>query len=120
MGLLEDMTPVGEMGSEIVHDRGADVVAERMWQDCEPVLKHNEAIRNYHDEPFFEDRSFVLAARIPMVIVNKWLIEEGINVLDPADREKVMAKLDDPDWAKLKTWDGKLSKRPGRAYFTTS
>lgn len=120
MGLLDDIARAGEFSSEICIDRGSDTVYERGYQDCEQVLKKNQAIRNDDVEPWFEDRSWVLAASIPLGIVHKWMVEDGINALDPADNAKVMAKLDDPEWDKLKTWGGKLSKRAVRTYVKAS
>jgi hypothetical protein len=60
------------------------------------------------------------AASIPFVILDKWYKEEGIRWWDSADTPKLMSKLDDPDWAFLRTSTGHLGKKPFRNYFRGS
>ena len=120
MGLIEDLKPIpGEMGTRTYVDPADGTLVENRYQEVDSILKHNAAIRNDSVEPFTKDRSMALAARIPIIVVEQWM-KEGINIFDENDRHKVLAKLDDPEYAYLKTWKGKLSKRPARTYFKAS
>lgn len=42
-------------------------------------------------------------AHMPNSIINKWLIEEGINVFDRNDQKKVHQKLNSPEYMYLRT-----------------
>lgn len=42
-------------------------------------------------------------AFIPNIIINKWLVEEGINVYRHEDQKKVHQKLNSPEYAYLRT-----------------
>ena len=46
-------------------------------------------------------------AHIPMSVISKWLIEDGINVFSKNDWPRVQRKLNDPDWAKIRVSPGK-------------
>ena len=41
-------------------------------------------------------------ASIPASVQVKWLVEKGVDVLDPGHRQKVASLLDDPEWKYLK------------------
>lgn len=72
-------------------------------QDVEPILERNKALRNAGDG-FNADRSGRRIASIPMVVWLKWLAEG----LDPRDHAAIRRKLRDPDWAYLRTSEGRL------------
>jgi hypothetical protein len=88
--------------TRIHYDRAERKVTFERVQDVEPILEANKALRA---APAATDWGR-LVADIPCVVIEKWLHEEGVNVLGlPADefRRFIARKLDDPDWRHLRT-----------------
>ena len=78
-------------------------------QDVDPILDVNKALQN--DEDYSKDgikKEFWHVARIPVVIQEKWLREDGINIYNKDHWHKVKQKLNDPDYLYLKTTTGKV------------
>ena len=48
------------------------------------------------------------AATIPAIVIEKWLIEEGIDVFNPDHINKVKAKLNSSEYAYLRTSTGRI------------
>jgi S-adenosylmethionine synthetase len=88
-----------------IHQDGRLLTIDRT-QDCEPILEDNKRLQA---EPQSRKSPFRHIARIPNVIVEKWLAEEiargnrtirwGSKELD----ELIAKKLKDPAWAYLRT-----------------
>ena len=68
-------------------------------QDVAPLLDAARAARNDTGDRLGE---IVHVASIPASVQLKWLIEKGVDVLDPNHRRAVATLLDDPDWRYLK------------------
>lgn len=71
-------------------------------QDVEPILDHNKALQN---TPQKSDWGRHIAS-IPLIIIDKWSKEDGVNVLAMGKDEAakyLKRKLADPDWRWLKT-----------------
>lgn len=83
--------------------------------ESEPVLDHNQRLRALAtDDGGYvrgSDRGMKRVASIPAEIVVKWAVEEGIDVYNPEHSERVMRKLNDPDYAYLRTAPGRLAMR---------
>lgn len=75
------------------------------------VLDVNVALQNAdsHTSSLWNDREAVHVARIPEEVIHQWH-REGINFYrwNEQDRARVMAKLNDGDFAKLRTDDASL------------
>lgn len=70
-------------------------------QDVEPILERNKALRR---DPQRSDWGRHIAS-IPNVIIVKWMVEEGADVLRMSGEEFgafIRKKLDDPDWRHLR------------------
>jgi len=96
-GVRRDWRPDGQGGIEI-----------RMSQDVAAVLDHNKAARN-HNDGYDQKREMRRVARIPSMVALKWLNEEGWWYADPENADRLLKKLNDPDWAHLRTADGQLA-----------
>lgn len=97
------VTPDVQTTKLIVSD--GDLHVERT-QDVEPILDHNKEISGLQ-QPFAG--AFRHVATIPLVILEKWMNEEGAPVMSMSKNEFarfVKKKLNDPDWRYLKTTDG--------------
>ena len=46
-------------------------------------------------------------ASIPLVLIEKWLREEGLDVFNDDHHKRLMRKLHDPDYAYLRTLEGR-------------
>jgi hypothetical protein len=69
-----------------------------------PLLDHNKDSRttsSYTKKGIKND--WWHYAHIPMSIIHKWLVEEGINVFEKNDARKVFQKLNSPEYRYLKT-----------------
>jgi hypothetical protein len=78
-------------------------------QDVEPVLVANQAsMRQAEQSPLTGDMRRV--ARIPTVLLEKWLREEGIDFNTKQGWKRVLAKLDDPEYVFLRTSPGTIGR----------
>lgn len=73
-------------------------------QDVEAILERNKALRN-HDDGFNSDRSGRRVASVPMIVWEMW-IKEGMDPTNPG--EFLKRKLNDPDFAYLRTSEGRI------------
>jgi len=75
-------------------------------QDCEAILESNKEKQSYGAEYFKSkgaEGEYWKVASIPIVIQYKWMIEDGIDIMNRDHMPKVIQKLNDPDWRYLKT-----------------
>lgn len=77
-------------------------------QDTSAIIDANRAMRN-HNDGYSRSREWRRAGSIPFVLVQKWLHEEGWDAFDPANADRLVKKLNDPDYADLRTADGRLA-----------
>ena len=94
-----------------------DPVAENLVthrvSDVEPVLIANQAsMRQAELSPLRGD--FRRVARIPTVLLEKWLREDGIDFREKDGWQRVLAKLDDPEYKFLRTSPGRIGNRDTR------
>lgn len=82
----------------------------RSGQICDPVLELNHALRTSGRK---QRPDWWHVAQIPLEIVTKWLIEDGVNVLDGEHQDYLARKLNDPEWAYLRTGGGRLGMSNG-------
>jgi hypothetical protein len=71
-------------------------------QENDPILEQNKAMLN-HNDGWSESRDIRRAASIPLNLIEKWKREEGWNALDHNYFDKLKAKLNDGDYAHLRT-----------------
>jgi len=78
-------------------------------QNIAPILDRNKALANdtEYKRQGMKD-SFLHAAHIPMIIIEKWLKEEGIDVFNPEHFQKVRAKLNSSEYQYLRTSTGRI------------
>ena len=77
-------------------------------QDVQPILEANKA--NALDTSRKTQgikNSWMHAATIPLVVVQKWL-GEGIDIFNPDHSEAIRRKLNDPEYAYLKAIHGRV------------
>jgi hypothetical protein len=83
-------------------------------QDVAPLIEANKAAYN-HNDGYSPSRELRRAAYIPNIIRDKWLNEEGWDAYRPdLYGDKLVQKLNDPEWRYLRTAPGRLSYTNGR------
>lgn len=93
-------------GKTIYHDYDplTDTTILETVYDVEPVLEHNKALQNHEVNGWKgNDSEFWYAGEIPLGLVLKWLVEEGIDVFDPDDWPAVKRKLNSNEFRHLRT-----------------
>lgn len=91
-------------------DEDEGTLTLRRLQDVEHTLAMNKVMNNAHTakKPKYSDSNGVHhVARIPFMVVEKWLREEGFDWFNSTDAER-RAKLNDSDNSKLLVRPGKL------------
>lgn len=85
-----------------------DTFAIEAIQDVEPILDANKrAINSHYGNPQrIGDMQHV--ARIPLVVIEKWKNELGVDVFNKGHWPKVRQLLNDPDHQFLRTIPGKI------------
>lgn len=98
-GIEKHWRPDGNGGIEV-----------RISQDVSGLLDLNKAMANENDG-YSKSREMRRVASIPAILRQKWLIEEGWDCMDTHDPDvarKLVLKLNDPDYAYLRTAEGRL------------
>ena len=96
---LVEADPLTGLSTWHDHDEAAGTIAITYAQDVEPILDSNKAAANAAAGAL---GPLVHVASIPASVQMTWLIEKGVDVLDPDHRQAVARLLDDPEWRYLK------------------
>lgn len=78
-------------------------------QDVQFLLDDNKALAT-HNDGYNADRTMRRVARIPMILLMKWQTEEGWDPFNPANEDKLAAKLDSSEYRHLRTAPGRVGK----------
>jgi hypothetical protein len=76
-------------------------------QENDPILERNKAMAN-HNDGYSPSRELRRAASIPFLLIEKWKQEEGVNVLRSDGADFLKRKLNDADYAHLRTAPGRI------------
>lgn len=87
------------------HEDGNITIIEK--QDVTDILDRNKAMAT-HNDGYTPSRDVRRVASLPMILVHKWLVEEGWNALDPKCGDKLKAKLNSSEYLYLRTAPGRL------------
>lgn len=89
------------------------VVSQTPMSVIEGMLDVNKAMAN-HNDGYNPARDMRRVASIPFAVMYHWQVTEGWDPWDPANADKIAAKLNDPDWAYLRTAPGRLGVSNGK------
>jgi hypothetical protein len=99
----------GDGGVErFIYNHADDVGMVQTSYDLTPILDMNKARQNDGTNGWTASRDMKHQAFIPNALIEKWFIEEGINAYDKSHWPAIRRKLNDPDYAFLRTSSGKL------------
>ena len=76
-------------------------------QDVTEILDANVAVQNASDG-WSHDKTFRHIARIPMIAIEQWKNDEGINFYDENAAKEVIRKLNSSEYYKLRTSNWKV------------
>lgn len=77
--------------------------------DVEANLEANQALMNTGWDGYVSKaRELKWVAEIPMSLVLKWQVEDGVNVLEPGSSEFMKRKLNDGAWHRLRVSPGRV------------
>lgn len=107
--LLNERPPMSdELKTTLEFDRNTGLHTLRHTQDVTSIIDANKRAQADSIGTKFGD--FAHVARIPEVVVIEWKQKYGINAMAPSPEDKIrmVALLNDPDYAFLRTRGGKL------------
>lgn len=96
----------GDIIRYISHDESTNKTIIKTVQDVAPVLDQNQVERSQSSSGWRGDLHKV--ASVPLVLIEEWSRELGCNVLAPQNRHLLMLKLNNRDYSKLRTKEGRI------------
>ena len=75
--------------------------------DADAILEKNKAMAT-HNDGYSPSRELRRVASIPLIVMLKWLNEEGWWALDPANAARLKAKLNSNEYLYLRTAPGRV------------
>jgi hypothetical protein len=104
MGSIVDRD--GNVMTTYMHDEMSDTLTIKTSADVEANIEANK--REYLDNQHSRFGDMKRVASIPVVVMEKWIAEDGINYMAPEHMNALRRKLNDPDNKFLRTMPGKL------------
>ena len=104
MGRILDVK--GDMIETLHFDKDSGKSIIQTTQDVDPYLKQIASDRQHQVEGWKGDLHHV--ATIPLVLVEKWNQELKCNILEKKNRHLLMLKLNNRDYSKLRTKEGRI------------
>lgn len=93
------------------YDWKTDTSVIRTVQHVSPTLDLNKTSRNDETQKWRgKNNDFWKVGSIPLVVLHQWMVEEGINFMTKEGLQRIKRKLDDPNWAYLKTAPVRLGR----------
>ena len=91
------------------YDHDKDNVVLKNTQDVQPILEMNKK-EMAGDSPYGAQNNPNMrkVASIPLVIIEKWQRELGIDIMDKNDMPKIKKLLNDPEYRWLRTHESNL------------
>lgn len=108
--ILFDRETLDGVTTSTYYDPDSDTLHVERSQDDKQILDINKEIAGEKsDWRPWSNTEMVHFARIPVLLIEKWL-KEGLNIFDnsPETRKKLMAKLNDPEYRHLRTTPGRV------------
>lgn len=114
----------GSLETTFHWDEGEESFVLSRTQDVEAVLNANKALANERISGFSSAKqSFLKLGEIPLIIIEQWIKEDGVNVLAQPKKEMsdyLHRKLADPQYTFLRTAPHRFYKSGAatRTYFS--
>lgn len=107
--ILFDRETLDGITTSTYYDPETDTLHVKREQDDTPILDYNKAVANEKSDWRRWGKEMVHFARIPNLVIEKWL-KEGLDITkkDPETRKRLLAKLNDPEYRYLRTTPGRV------------
>ena len=88
-------------------DSDGNTVLKTVYADAAPILDRNAELRLHGAGKSSEMR---LAASIPASLIQKWKVEEGVDIFspDPWHKQRARQLLNSSEYYKLRIWGGNI------------
>lgn len=100
----------GGVISEFHYDHSSDLTTIKMVQDVEPIIENNKDLRS-QGKGYTPSGDMRHVASIPLVVVEQWIKEDGVNFMTLPRHEKsiyLRRKLNDIDNRAWRTSEGRM------------
>ena len=96
--------------TKITYDHETDSIVSNRVQDVQPILELNkkEALGDSMYGPANPASGMRKVASIPLVVIEKWKRELGVDVINKDHMQKVKQLLNDPEYKWLRTHESNL------------
>lgn len=94
--------------TQFKYDEAEDKVLLTNSQDIEPLLNLNKKEFNGDAQFGSPGKDMRKVASIPLIIIEKWKRELGVDVMNKDHMPKVKKLLNDPEWRYLRTHESNL------------
>jgi hypothetical protein len=106
---LLEFDPFSRISTFHEYDHETKVTTLTTTCDVAPILEQNKREYNDVDQKKIGLKAEMLkVASIPMAVIEKWRIEDGIDVFNKNHAGAVERKLNDPEWRFLRTAPGRV------------
>jgi hypothetical protein len=109
------MRDISDPGSAVVRQVGFDessrktviTASQPNEQEC---LSFNRALFNAErtTSALCPGDAMVLVARVPLILIEKWRREEGLDYFNPAHQPRLLARFNSNEYSALRTAPGRL------------
>lgn len=89
----------------VYHEQDGQVIVEKV-QDVTSIIERNK--RKFNESGGGRMGDLVHVAEIPMVLLERWCNEDGINYLKPEHKKALMRKIHERDNAFIKVHPGRF------------
>ena len=97
---LVDFDPITRIKTEFEYDHSQDKFVVKRSQDVDAILEDNKLAQLDVDSHRKQSKNdWSLYARVPNILIEKWLTEHGVDFFNPDHWQKVMRLINSPDYA---------------------
>ena len=98
-----DFDPITRISTHFEYDGGSDQFKVIRTQNTDPIIEDNkQAILDVDGHRAQAKNDWALYAKVPNIVIEKWLNEEGVNFFDRDHWPKVMKLINSPEYRYLK------------------
>ena len=99
---------IGGGVDNFIYDEANDASIIQSSYDLTDILENNKKLYNDTNNGWSLSREMKHVAEIPLAIAEKWLIEDGIDIMKKDHWGAIRRKLNDPEYRYLRTSSGRV------------
>ncbi len=103
MSRLLDYDPLTRITTTFDYIAAEDKTVLKYSQDCEPILEANVlALGDLDAHKRAAKNEWAHYARVPLIVIEKWKREKGVDFYNPDHAKAVMKLINDSEYSKVK------------------